>query len=601
MTSPLPPDPYRALGVDKTSSFPEIRSAYRKLVLKCHPDKVNDASLKAIKQDEFQKVQQAYELLSNENRRLQYDEQVKLFELRREMGRGNPTARSNPFEYEVRTAEPRSAPYSSPRPKEQPNGFSRTAPRSYEDIPYDEPRSARKSASYESERKRDSREEEMRRETRKAAQAAQAAQEEIERARARLEKEARRATHSKREKTRDKERKRGSEEKYTRHAAYVEEVDSDDAYARTPPKSDKKSTRRMEEEIRMRNEEAKERNSQPILTPKWDDHKEYAAQYMQASRQKGLKDGLRRAETFTASPPAYNVRYAAPVPPPAPSYPPSDDDTPRRSSARSSSRRPSETPGRSREKSRSKSDKRSRDPYIVEPSPPPSIKKPGLHSYPSAPPVIPGYAAQTPRSQSVQAQFSRKESAPPMPPMPRASTFQAGDGSRGSRLKKSMEFESESDSDSPAYAGRRSASPPPRRQEETRYHVSNGRSIPIPHRSDPREDEYSRDRSPSPSPRPTRLAPERGPSGRQRQYHTSDTHEPIVIPVRPKMSPRETGHRSSASRNPPLYDQVKWSPSYGPQDVVYTTSSPPNSFRRDSDPGHREYSYPTRNREFIYT
>src|ERR1700710_1820397 len=94
----LPPDPYKALGVTKDATLPEIRSAHRKLVLKCHPDKVQAAALKPIKQDEFQKVQQAYELLSDDTRRVQYDEQFKLFELRREMGRGgNPTSRANPF------------------------------------------------------------------------------------------------------------------------------------------------------------------------------------------------------------------------------------------------------------------------------------------------------------------------------------------------------------------------------------------------------------------------------------------------------------------------------------------------------------------------
>ncbi|TVY37252.1 Chaperone protein DnaJ [Lachnellula subtilissima] len=98
----LPADPYKALGVSKDAQLPEIRSAHRKLVLKCHPDKVQDAALKAIKQDEFQKVQQAYELLSDQTRRDQYDDQLKLFELRKEMGRGNPTPRSNPFEYEER-------------------------------------------------------------------------------------------------------------------------------------------------------------------------------------------------------------------------------------------------------------------------------------------------------------------------------------------------------------------------------------------------------------------------------------------------------------------------------------------------------------------
>jgi curved DNA-binding protein CbpA len=83
LANPLPPDPYTLLGVAKDAKLPEIRSAHRKMVLRCHPDKVQDAALKAVKQDEFQKVQQAYELLSDDSRRLQYDEQVKLWELRK--------------------------------------------------------------------------------------------------------------------------------------------------------------------------------------------------------------------------------------------------------------------------------------------------------------------------------------------------------------------------------------------------------------------------------------------------------------------------------------------------------------------------------------
>ncbi|KUJ21480.1 heat shock protein DnaJ, partial [Mollisia scopiformis] len=73
MNSTLPPDPYKLLGVAKDAKLPEIRSAHRKLVLKCHPDKVQDAALKAVKQDEFQKVQQAYEILSDDSKRQQYD------------------------------------------------------------------------------------------------------------------------------------------------------------------------------------------------------------------------------------------------------------------------------------------------------------------------------------------------------------------------------------------------------------------------------------------------------------------------------------------------------------------------------------------------
>ncbi|KAG7144792.1 DnaJ subfamily C member 16 like protein [Verticillium longisporum] len=80
MTS-LQPCPYKVLGVSKDAQLSEIRTAYRKLVLKCHPDKVQDPALKAAKQDEFQRVQQAYELLGSEEERSKYDDQIKLMEL----------------------------------------------------------------------------------------------------------------------------------------------------------------------------------------------------------------------------------------------------------------------------------------------------------------------------------------------------------------------------------------------------------------------------------------------------------------------------------------------------------------------------------------
>jgi curved DNA-binding protein CbpA len=112
-----PPDPYVALGVSKDAKLPDIRSAHRKLVLKLHPDKCHDPTLKAVRQEEWMKVQQAYELLSDDTRRVQYDEQVKLFELRKEMSRNHPTPRSNPFEYVIKTAEPKS-----------PSHYSREAP-----------------------------------------------------------------------------------------------------------------------------------------------------------------------------------------------------------------------------------------------------------------------------------------------------------------------------------------------------------------------------------------------------------------------------------------------------------------------------------------
>ena len=75
-------DPYTVLGVGKHATTAEIKSAYRKIVLKCHPDKVKDES-KASAQEKFHKVQESYELLTDENRRAKYDQDVKLANLQK--------------------------------------------------------------------------------------------------------------------------------------------------------------------------------------------------------------------------------------------------------------------------------------------------------------------------------------------------------------------------------------------------------------------------------------------------------------------------------------------------------------------------------------
>ena len=84
MAYPLPPDPYMALGVPKDASLAVIRSAHRKLVLTCHPDRIKDEE-RAEAAQKFRKVQAAYEILRDESSRSRYDETVKLAELRAEM------------------------------------------------------------------------------------------------------------------------------------------------------------------------------------------------------------------------------------------------------------------------------------------------------------------------------------------------------------------------------------------------------------------------------------------------------------------------------------------------------------------------------------
>ncbi|TCD13454.1 DnaJ C-terminal domain-containing protein [Oricola cellulosilytica] len=63
-------DPYTVLGVAKTASASDIKSAYRKLAKKHHPDS-NKNDPKA--QERFSEVSRAYEILGDEKKRKQFD------------------------------------------------------------------------------------------------------------------------------------------------------------------------------------------------------------------------------------------------------------------------------------------------------------------------------------------------------------------------------------------------------------------------------------------------------------------------------------------------------------------------------------------------
>ena len=77
-------DPYSALGVARDATEKDIKSAYRKLAKELHPDKNKDNPAAT---ERFSKVTQAYDLLSDKNKRAQFD--------RGEIdGDGNP---ANPF------------------------------------------------------------------------------------------------------------------------------------------------------------------------------------------------------------------------------------------------------------------------------------------------------------------------------------------------------------------------------------------------------------------------------------------------------------------------------------------------------------------------
>jgi len=64
-------DFYEILGVDKNATGPEIKKAYRKVAIKYHPDKnPDDASAEA----KFKEAAEAYEVLSNADKKSRYDQ-----------------------------------------------------------------------------------------------------------------------------------------------------------------------------------------------------------------------------------------------------------------------------------------------------------------------------------------------------------------------------------------------------------------------------------------------------------------------------------------------------------------------------------------------
>ncbi|KAF5018628.1 hypothetical protein F66182_9378 [Fusarium sp. NRRL 66182] len=347
------PDPYKILGVSKDAQLPEIRSAHRKLVLKCHPDKVQDPTLKAQKQDEFQRVQSAYELLADEKERKRYDDQARLSELREQLrakaaaaASSRPSATTSPsssrptptstYKYDVYTNE-RGHRSRQPSPS---RGYSYS--RSYEEEHARTPadifegvRTVRREKSYQDKTsKRDEREREKERERerdkeyeREIREREKEKERERERRRRadevirRAEKEAKEARRAEK-KTRDS-RKREPEEKKRHAKPYIETYEGEPV-----SKSDKKKSSKKHEERRDRSthrEEVPPTTSSmppPPIPSEYQDKANAALNYIHASRNK-------------SSYAARHIQPPAPTPPPVSSpFATPDDEDVHRSSAK---------------------------------------------------------------------------------------------------------------------------------------------------------------------------------------------------------------------------------------------------------------------------
>ncbi|MCJ1284155.1 hypothetical protein MMC26_003486 [Xylographa opegraphella] len=584
MASPLPPDPYAILNVPKDATLATVRSAHRKLVLTCHPDKVYDESVKAQKAEQFHQVQQAYEILTDDTRRARYDERVKLAELRAELmaqtsGRTRPTHDFSPrptptsaYETRANVVYEERAPrrsyeddFSSPKYEDH-----RSSGRRFDDR-YEIPIPRRSSGRGTEDRRRAREYEEEETRVRAAREATKAAE---------------RSSYADRKKVRDRGRRQDYDSKQ-RHVQMESETDSDSDVTERPV-SDRRSAepKRKHDTTKRRDQEERSRRSYKHDDSDYTDPHETKVQYrvLDAADYIAKSSGNRPAIDLTEKrrPSVTRVQSkASQVPPPPP--PPPIIELPRRDSGRTRS-----------------SAKERRPPEIVDPPRrdyETESRRPGLPTATSEPHNIhipprgtPSRAAtlETRTSESKQPSSLRRAKTSPLASMV---SHQRGDSapSKSSKLRNAEINDSGYSSpgtpelhasQSPGYTATRYVY---MEEEDEDTGVSSPRIVNI-------GPEYRRDRDVSPrthhrSERPS--ASSRASAGARPPPSRSATYVEPTKP-RPAISTRtQSGRGPSSPAARPLYGEVKYSPKYESSDVQYSRRA-----SADSPRDHRDaYAY----------
>ncbi|KAJ4360772.1 uncharacterized protein N0V89_001339 [Didymosphaeria variabile] len=595
---PLPPDPYLALGLPKDVDSETIKKTYRKLVLKCHPDKVTDPSLKLLKQEEFHKIQQAYELIGEEEARARYDAEVKLESLRREKAaRGasgsGPEVRT--ARYDVRTQAPAGASFKANGPAR----YEEHKSSRYSDDRYYEERS-RKYDTYEAYPSKQS----TTRSSREKVSPQKTTRETSDRAR------------SDYKKSRDKER-----EKDRRHVASERERGDSDHSADEKARYEAEYKRRSDD-ARRRAEEDDARKAAADLRRKAEDRRSY--EDSKYDRKQKLSEQASDAMRYIRMSSKGDER-------PSPGRTNSSRDVRDYYDSRDSrSRRERpETVRRSSARPRDRHSPTGRDrkgPEIVDWEPE-DRKMPAFKHASSSPAEINVPRATPHRSHTESSRDHRRSETSPtpmfrrsetMPTVPQASSAsrKASTAPRPSGLRESVTPQDSGASSPEAYPTVPSAAPTKRY-----YYPTPGGGVSLApedmgvgngHRTVLREPERQRHRSPSPLTRP--------PMGANRPSETSSARYTTAAPSKSSVPPPPLGRSATTmntneDRGRRLYgevgsdatrrenarrqtsfspDKVSYSRKIGPEDVRW---APQSGSGRDRD---REYTKPTLGRHATY-